>query len=331
MLYPLKFHPIYKEKIWGGNRLHTYLGKEIPSDQTGESWEISTVPGNISVVKNGELQENDLLELIEVYMGDLVGDAVYEKFGNEFPLLIKYIDADDVLSVQVHPGDELAKERHESFGKSEMWYIIDHEPSAYIINGFEHDTDKKQYQFNLAAGTIEQLLKQIPVAPGDAFYIPAGRIHAIGAGILLAEIQQTSDITYRVYDFNRTDDKGQMRELHTDLALDALDFFAPKNIKSEYKNIANQAQQVVKSPYFQTNNLIVNKPLGKDFNHIDSFVIYMCLRGEVVFSAEDFEDVSMRKGDTILMPAIMKSFQITPKTEAHLLEVFIPEPEPVKK
>lgn len=330
MLYPLKFQPIYKEKIWGGSRLKNALGKEIPSDKTGESWEISTVEGNISVVTEGMLQENDLRELIEVYMGDLVGDWVYEKFGNEFPLLIKYIDADDVLSVQVHPDDELANERHNSFGKSEMWYIIDHEPDAFIINGFAHDTDKKQYQFNLAAGTIEKILKEVPVQKGDAYYIPAGRIHAIGSGILLAEIQQTSDITYRVYDFDRKDDKGNTRELHTDLALDALHYTAPKHVRSEYKSVPNESVSVVTSPYFQTNQLLLTRPVGKDFNHIDSFVIYMCIDGEVEFSGEEFENTKMVKGETILMPAVLKNFQITPKSKAILLEVYLPEPE-IKK
>ncbi|HER08916.1 MAG TPA: mannose-6-phosphate isomerase, partial [Bacteroides sp.] len=201
-LYPLKFKPILKDKIWGGSRLREVLGKEA-SDRAGESWEISGVSGDISVVENGFLAGNDLTELVEVYMGDLVGEHIYEQFGLEFPLLIKFIDANDFLSIQVHPGDELARERHNSFGKTEMWYIVEAEADGQLIAGFNREMDRDTYLEHLQRGTLKEIVNFERVKKGDIYYMPSGRIHAIGAGVLLAEIQQTSDVTYRIYDWDR--------------------------------------------------------------------------------------------------------------------------------
>jgi len=223
-LYPIKFQPILKDKIWGGPRLKDILNKSTESDKCGESWEISSVQGNLSIVRNGFLTGNNLQELIEVYMGDLVGDKIYSLFGIEFPLLIKFIDANDILSVQVHPDDELARVRHDAYGKTEMWYIIDAEENAELIAGFNRDLNRETYIRHLQGKTLKEILNFEKVRKGDVFFTPAGRVHAVGAGILLAEIQQTSDITYRIYDWERVDDKGNPRELHTELALDALDF-----------------------------------------------------------------------------------------------------------
>ena len=224
MLYPLKFKPRYKERIWGGDALHTKLGKKIPKDTPiGESWELSAVDGDLSVVAKGPLAGNNIEELTEVYMGDLVGDRIYEKFGLQFPLLIKLIDAQDKLSIQVHPDDRLAAERHDSYGKTEMWYLLDCDKDAELYCGFSREVSREEYLRHVKAGTMADILERERVKPGDAFFIPAGTVHAIGKGCLIAEIQQTSDITYRIFDWIRTDDHGHARELHTDLALDAIE------------------------------------------------------------------------------------------------------------
>ena len=224
-LYPLKFKNIFKDKIWGGQKINTILGKDYtPLSNCGEMWVVSGVEGNQSIVENGFLAENELNEVVEIYMGDLVGEEVYEKYGNEFPVLIKFIDANDFLSIQVHPDDNLAKKRHAGNGKTEMWYIVEASPEAELISGFSKKVDKETYLEHLQNKTLKEILNFERVKAGDVFYMPAGRVHAIGPGILLAEIQQTSDITYRIYDWDRLGVDGSLRELHTDLALDAIDF-----------------------------------------------------------------------------------------------------------
>ena len=272
-LYPLKFEPIFLEKICGGNRLKTLLGKKYETKNCGESWEISGVEGNISVVANGFLKGNDLSELIEIYMGDLVGDKVYEQFGTEFPLLIKFIDAQDDLSIQVHPNDELSKERHNAFGKTEMWYVVDAAEGALINSGFNQPVDREKYLEYLENGNLTDLLKYDEVQVGDVFFIPAGRVHAIGKGSLVAEIQQTSDVTYRIFDYNRKDDKGNERELHTDLALDAIDFTYLDDYKTKYSPVLNKSTEIVNCKYFTTNILEFDQPIEKDQYKTDSFVI----------------------------------------------------------
>lgn len=323
MLYPLKFKPVYKERIWGGRKIETAFGKKLPEGQLiGESWELSGVEGDVSVVSNGKLKGNSLQELIETYMGDLVGEKVFEKYGEEFPLLIKLIDADDVLSIQVHPDDKLAAERHHSFGKTEMWYVMDHEPGAELYVGFNQPVDKAKYMEYLNAGKLAELLKAYKVRNGESFFIPAGTIHAIGKGLLIAEIQQTSDITYRVFDWNRVDPKtGEGRELHTELALDAIDF----NPRSDYKTVAvplkNQAVTLEKCPYFQTNTVTVDGTAERDYAALDSFVIYICLDGEMEMAWEGGSD-TLSKGETVLVPADFNEITLTGK--GSLLEVFVP-------
>lgn len=323
-LYPLKFKPIYKERIWGGHKLETEFGKKLPAGELiGESWELSGVDGDVSVVANGALKGNTLAELTEIYMGDLVGEKIFEKYGEEFPLLIKLIDADDVLSIQVHPDDKLAAERHQSFGKTEMWYVIGHEPGAELFVGFNQAVDRAKYMEFLEAGKLAELLKAYKVENGDSFFIPAGTIHAIGKGLLIAEIQQTSDITYRVFDWNRVDAKtGQGRELHTELAVDAIDF----RPKSDYKTVAapkvNSPVTLEKCPYFQTNSLIVDGVVERDYAALDSFVIYICLDGTLELVYEGGARESMTKGETVLIPAEMND--ITLKGKGKVLEVYIP-------
>ena len=319
-LYPLKFKPIVKDKIWGGPRLRDVLGKKA-SDKAGESWEISCVEGDVSEVENGYLKGNNLMDLAEVYMGDLMGDKVYEKYGLEFPLLIKFIDASDVLSVQVHPDDKLAKERHSSYGKTEMWYIVESDQGE-LIAGFNRELDKEAYEKHFKAGTLKEILNHEKVSPGDIYYMPAGRVHAIGAGVLLAEIQQTSDVTYRIYDWDRIDDAGKPRELHTELALDAIDFSPVKNYKTPYQSLENSTVPVVDSPFFTTGVIKLDQPVDKDYNLIDSFVIYMCMEGAAGI-AYDGGVEQIHKGETLLIPAEIKNVAILPTEATTLLEVYI--------
>jgi len=320
-LYPLKFKPILKDKIWGGPKLRDVLGKNA-SDKAGESWEISGVEGDISVAENGFLAGNSLQELTEIYMGDLLGDSIYERFGVEFPLLIKFIDAADFLSVQVHPDDALAKERHNSYGKTEMWYIVESE-KGQLIAGFNQELEKEKYQQHANGGSLKEILNYEAVAPGDIYYMPAGRVHAIGAGVLLAEIQQTSDVTYRIYDWDRTDDQGKSRELHTDLALDAIDFSFHKQYKTPYQALKNSTVNAVDSPYFTTSVIHLDQPVEKDFNMIDSFVIYMCMEGTAGITYGKGEIETINKGECILIPAELKSLALIPTEASTLLEVYI--------
>lgn len=322
-LYPLKFTPICLEKIWGGNRLKTLLNKKYDTKNCGESWEISGVEGNISVVANGFLKGNDLSELIEIYMGDLVGDKVYEKFGNEFPLLIKFIDAQDDLSIQVHPNDKLSKERHNAFGKTEMWYVVDVEEGALINSGFNQPVDREKYIEYLEKGNLIDLLKYDEAKVGDVFFIPAGRVHAIGKGSLVAEIQQTSDVTYRIFDYNRKDDKGNLRELHTELALDAIDFSYIDDYKTKYSAEPNKSTEIVSCKYFTTNILEFDKTIEKDYFKTDSFIIYITLDGNFEIETEaGIEKVGI--GETVLIPANIDLLKIKPLNgKVKLLEVYI--------
>jgi len=322
-LYPLKFHPILKDKIWGGARLKNILNKPTISDKCGESWEISAVQGNISKVKNGFLAGNNILELTEIYMGDLVGDKIYDRFGIEFPLLIKFIDANDILSVQVHPDDELAMERHKAYGKTEMWYIIEAEKNAELICGFNRKMDKETYLSHLNNKTLKEILNFEKVKAGDVFFTPSGRVHAVGAGILLAEIQQTSDITYRIYDWDRIDDKGKPREMHTELALDAIDLKFYGNYRTDYKLSLNQTINIADCKYFTTGLLYFDKPVEKEYSLIDSFVIYMCLEGKIDIKYGLGLSESMVAGETVLIPASLKNLNLVPAGKAKTIEVYV--------
>lgn len=324
-LYPLKFEPIYKDYIWGGTKLREKLNKKIPSNinRCAESWELSSIEDNISVVTNGFLAGNNLQELIEIYMGDLVGDKVYDTFGDEFPLLIKLIDATDTLSIQVHPDNKVARERHHAFGKTEMWYIIDSEPNAQIITGFKSDVTKELYQEHLKTNTIVDILNVEQAKKDDIFFLPPGRIHAIGKGILLAEIQQASDITYRVYDWGRVDKNGNPRELHTDLALDVIDFKHYDSYKFSKQLADNKISDLIGNEYFSVNRLVFNKSIERDYHLLDSFVIYVCIEGEVLISYHEGQNESLLKGETILIPADLKDITLEPKKSAMILEVFI--------
>ena len=323
MLYPLKFTPIFKDKIWGGNKIKTILNKDFGNiPNCGESWEISGIAGDESVVTNGFLEGNTLSELIEIYMSDLVGEKVYEKYGLEFPLLIKFIDANDVLSIQVHPDDKLAQERHEAFGKTEMWYVIQADKGSELISGFDKTIDKTIYLKHLEEKTLKSILNIEKVKAGDVFFIPAGKVHAIGSGILLAEIQQTSDVTYRIYDWDRLDDKGNLRDLHTELAIDAINFEGKEEFRREFKPILNDSLNLANCEFFTTNIIELNKPLQRDYLDIDSFVIYICIEGNIEICYE-YKTVSLKTGETILIPAELKELSIKPNNNAKILEVYI--------
>lgn len=321
-LYPLKFNPVYSYRIWGGNKLKTVLNKDYDQDSIGESWEISDVENNETRVSEGALKGKSLKELIKEFKGELVGHSVYETFGANFPLLIKFIDAKTPLSIQVHPSNALAKERHNSFGKNEMWYVMEAEKDAELIIGFNQKTDKESYQEHLNKSTLTEILNIEKVNQGDTFYIPTGRVHAIGAGVLLAEIQQTSDITYRIYDYDRVDNAtGKKRELHTDLALDAIDFNLYDDYKTVYTKETNATNNLVHSPYFKTNFIQVKDKLSRDLAIIDSFVIYICVDGELEMNYKN-QVYSLRKGETILVPANIESLHFK-STNGKLLEVFL--------
>jgi mannose-6-phosphate isomerase len=254
-------------------------------------------------------------------MGDLVGDKIFDKYGIEFPILIKFIDANDDLSIQVHPNDQLARVRHNSYGKTEMWYVINADNDASLISGFNHSMTKEEYLENLNNNSLTKIVNRFHVTPGDVFYIPAGRIHAIGAGILLAEIQQTSDITYRLYDWGRTDQKGKSRELHTELALDAIDYNYYNDIKTDYTDKINQVNNLVKCDFFTTNKIKFDSPVERDYIDLDSFVIYMCCNGKFDLVFNDAEKLEVVKGETILLPATIKYVRLIPAGEAEVLEV----------
>ncbi len=322
-LYPLKFEPILKDKIWGGTRLKTMLYKEIsPANCCGESWEVSGLVGDESMITNGFLAENNLNELLEIYMTELVGEKNYEKYGLGFPLLIKFIDAQDNLSVQVHPDDELAQRKYGQNGKTEMWHVIASEPGSGLYVGFNKTVSKAQFEEAIANGTVEEVLQFYPVQPGDTFMIPAGTVHAIGKGVLLAEIQQPSDITFRVFDWNRLDDEGNSRELHVQEALEAIDFdHQTDNFKVECQLQLNKTVRLVRSQYFNTSLLEFDQPLNKSFVEIDSFVIYMCLDGQILLAYGD-ERERLETGEVVLIPAEMEEVQLLPARKSKVLEVY---------
>jgi mannose-6-phosphate isomerase len=317
-LYPLLFEPIFKERIWGGQKLKTLFNKAIVSEKTGESWELSTVEGDVSVIANGAFKGKSLNVLIEEFPNELLGTAVFERFGKQFPLLFKFLDAREDLSIQVHPNDELAMKRHHSFGKTEMWYVLQADENARIIVGFKKESNPEAYLENLKNKTLETILNSVQAKTGDVFFLETGTIHAIGAGLVIAEIQQTSDVTYRIYDFDRKDAQGNTRALHVDLALEAINYNTTDTFK-KYKKEINQSNSVVDCPYFTTNFIPLDGTISVNKNG-KSFTVYMCVDGafDVTFNQETY---SYKKGDTVLLPAVVHVFSI--KGKASILEIYI--------
>jgi len=324
MLYPLKFKTIYKEKIWGGDKVKRLLNKDFsPLKNCGETWEISAIDTDCSIVSNGFLAGNSLAELVEIYMGDLVGERVFDAFGLEFPLLIKFIDAKEDLSVQVHPDDILAGKLHSANGKTEMWYIIDAEKDAKLNIGFNSPITQPMLEEAIEKGNLAQLLNFVPVQVDDVAFIPAGKVHAIGKGILLAEIQQSSNLTYRLYDYNRKDEHGKPRDLHLKQAFEAIHYDDANNelLSQPYKK--NTTTHLIETPYFVCNRLIFDQQVEKIYEAIDSFVIYICLDGTISVQYDAGEEF-LTKGECLLIPASMYSITLNPHSLSKLLEVYIP-------
>jgi mannose-6-phosphate isomerase len=322
-LYPLIFKPIYKEKIWGGQKLRKILNKDFGSlPNCGESWEISGVEGNISQVQNGDLKSKTLNDLVQEFRERLIGKKILEKYKGEFPLLIKFIDAADDLSIQVHPDDEMARQKHNGSGKTEMWYIMQADPGAKLVSGFKKQVSSEQYKQLVSTNKLPEVLNQEEVQKDDVFFIPAGRVHYIGKGLLLAEIQQTSDITYRIYDFDRVDDKGNKRELHTDNAAEALDFKVYPDYKTRKIERPNELVELVTSPYFSTYRLKLDQEIKRNYSGRESFTILIVLEGELKIEADGFTG-SFPAGSSILIPAELTHITLKPAgTDAKLLETY---------
>lgn len=323
MLYPFTFQPILKNIIWGGSDICPFKGISPVQDGIGESWELSHVEGNYSVVAEGELAGKSLDELIKTYGKQLLGGKVMERFGTTFPLLIKFIDARDNLSIQVHPNDELAKARHNSFGKTEMWYVVKAAKNASLYSGFSKQIDAEEYVKRVEDNTIMDVLQRYDVNEGDVFFLPAGRVHAIGAGCFIAEIQQTSNITYRIYDYNRKDANGNGRELHTELAKDAIDYTLYPDYRTHYKAHTNATVELADCKYFTTNLIEIDATMTRDFSELDSFVVYICMSGSAVIKDDKGNEVNVHQGQTVLIPADTKSVSLIPAPNAKFMETYI--------
>lgn len=323
MLYPLKFEPILKSIIWGGDEICKFKDLRPYRNGIGESWEISGVKGEVSVVTNGEFKGKSLDELIEDFPDELVGKRIIERFGNTFPLLIKFIDAKNALSIQVHPDDELAKKRHNSFGKTEMWYVINAAKDAYLYSGFAQVITPEQYVQSVKNDTFVNYLQRNEVKPGDVFFLPAGRVHAIGAGCFIAEIQQTSDITYRIYDYNRKDANGNPRELHTEPAKEAIDYKVYSNYKLQYNPNKEAVQELVTCPYFTTTLIDAKKNETLQFAQNASFSIFICLHGKGALTDAQGNCIDFKQGESILIPAENTKTLLFLEEDSKLLETHI--------
>jgi mannose-6-phosphate isomerase len=322
-MYPFIFKPILKEIIWGGTDIRPFKGLTPSDEKTGESWELSHVEGNYSVVDNGALEGKTIDDLIQIYGEKLIGEKVIRRFGRTFPLLIKFIDARDNLSIQVHPDDKLAWERHHSFGKTEMWYVVKSAPGAALYSGFSRQIDADEYVRRVEDNLFMETLQRYEVNAGDVFFLPAGRVHAIGAGCFIAEIQQTSNITYRIYDYNRTDAQGNPRQLHTLEAKDAIDYTLHPDYRTAYTSRINEVAPLVRCDYFTTNLLEMNRPLVRDLSILDSFVVYICLEGQATLCDDRNTLLDIRRGQTVLIPAQTTSLTLTPTPQAKMLETYV--------
>jgi len=321
-LYPFIFASIYKYKLWGGRKLSTHLGKDIPpAHGCGESWEISGLPSDASVVDNGPLAGMALPALLDTYRDALVGTAVYARFGNRFPLLVKFIDAADDLSVQVHPGDTLAAQRHGSPGKTEMWYVIQADHGATLVAGFNQPVSAALCREKFETGRVHDILNEETVATGDVFFLPAGRVHAIGKGVLIAEIQQASDVTYRLYDYDRVNGDGNRRALHLDEAMAALDFSFCRDYKSLYRKTLNAPVPVVSCEHFTTNILEYSESVVRNYS-FDSFVIHVCVHGAYRIDY-GLGWLDVRMGDCVLIPAAIRIVSLDTEMGFKILECYM--------
>ena len=314
MLYPLVFEPIFRPMVWGGEKIPAYKGVTTDVERIGESWEISAYGDKISVVANGPLAGRDLNSLVKEFKAELIGEHVYADTGDEFPLLIKFIDALSDLSIQVHPNNEMARREHgpAAKGKTEMWYVISADPGAALYCGLKEAITPEDYTRMVADGTITRALMRYEVQPGDVFFLPAGRIHAICSGCLIAEIQQTSDLTYRIWDYGRLGLDGKPRQLHTELARKAIDYKVyPEGYKTSYKPLKDMEVVLVSCPYFTTSLFHLDKPLEKDLRGIDSFMVVMVLEGSGTLECMG-TSTRLRQGTTVLVPACADSLRFVP-------------------
>ena len=320
-----KFEPILKSMLWGGEKLIPYKEVDCKMHSVGESWEISGVKGNESVVAEGPDAGMKLPELIARDKAALLGKSNYERFGKEFPLLIKFIDARQDLSIQVHPNDKLAWERHQSKGKTEMWYVVDADPGSRLRSGFAKHVTPDEYEQSIADNTITDLLQEYDIHKGDVFFLPAGRVHSIGAGAFIAEIQQTSNITYRIYDFNRCDDSGNPRELHTEMSKAAIDYTVLPDYRTYYDVQPDKGTQLVSCRYFTTDIYRLTKEYEMPLAELDSFVILICTTGKGTITDNNGQTVNIHQGESILVPATTTGLRICPEGEMELLGSWIEE------
>jgi mannose-6-phosphate isomerase len=323
-MYPFKFEPILKQTLWGGEKIIPFKHLDVTLPNVGESWEVSAVENSESIVANGADKGLTLPELVGKYKEELVGEANYSRFGLKFPLLIKFIDAKQDLSIQVHPDDELARKRHNSFGKNEMWYVVSADKGARLISGFAEQITPKEYKERVHNGTFADVLQTSSVQAGDVFYVPAGRVHGIGAGAFVAEIQQTSDITYRIFDYNRKDKDGKTRELHTALAIDAINFSdVQDDFSTHYEAVENEPLELVESPYFTTSLYDMTDEITCDYSELDSFVILICVEGSGTLTDDNGYQITVRSGETVLLPAVTQYVTIVPDGHVKLLETYV--------
>ena len=324
-LYPFLFHPNLHTVVWGGHRLQVYKGLQSTDEPIGESWEVSAVPSSTSIISNGSFAGRDIISVISEYPEDILGKAVNEKYHGQLPLLVKFIDAERDLSIQVHPNDEMAQREHGKMGKSEMWYVIKADAGSHLYAGFKQEITSEEYQQRIADGTIIEVLADHQVKAGDVFYLPAGRIHAICGGILLAEVQQSSDVTYRIYDYNRPGMDGKPRQLHTELAAQALDYHVEENYRTEYVDNPNKAIQIIDSPYFDVRVMEISKPFHRDLRKYDSFIISMCIEGDCKLCVRSTGDeILLRQGSSTLIPAAIADYDVLPLHHTtRLLDAFI--------
>ena len=323
--YPFLFQPNLHTVVWGGDRLCPYKGLPASSEPIGESWEVSAVPSSPSIIANGEYAGRDLISVINEAPEDILGQAVNERYHGQLPLLVKFIDAQKDLSIQVHPNDVMAQREHGKMGKSEMWYIIDAKPGSYLYAGFKQEITPEAYKKHVADGTITEVLARHEVKTGDVFYLPAGRVHAIGAGILLAEVQQSSDVTYRIFDYNRPGMDGKPRELHTELAAQALDYHVESEYRTLYNENINRANLIVDSPYFSVRVTETAETFHRNLLKYDSFVITMCIEGDChIRLRATGEELLLREGNSVLIPAVLADYDVIPlKLSTRFLDAFI--------
>lgn len=315
-----KFEPLLKQTLWGGDKIIPFKHLNTQTERVGESWEISGVKDNETIVANGPDKGKSLNQLVCEQKAKLVGEENYQRFGDEFPLLVKFIDARQDLSIQVHPDDETARRQGKSRGKTEMWYTLESAPGAHLYNGLKKKITPEEYERMVADDTIVDALARYEVKEGDVFFIPAGRIHAIGSGCFVAEIQETSDVTYRIYDYKRKDKDGNYRELHTKEAAQSIDYTVLPNYRAGYEPILNEGVQLVECPYFTTAVYDLTEPMTLDYSELDSFVILIAVKGEGTIKANG-EEMTFKIGDTILLPATTTEVKI--EGTIKFLETFV--------